>query len=286
MKINKKRNRTVNPKTGKTYSVDFKKRTVQYYLLGMYNEEEIWKKFQINRTLLEKWRKWYYQYFESPNYAEPNYGKGKRIEGVESPIEGSSKRAKKREDEDPWSRIINPDSRSRSSNKSKKNWTQSLKELKKDYPQSSMEDLCAAFGKSRQAYYKAERKRQDKELIEDLIVEEVKRLRKYQPKSGGRKLFYLLQPFFKKEGIKMGRDRLFDLLRKRNLLIKKKKRTAKTTNSNHPFRKYPNLIGDLKVKKANQLWVSDITYVRFGRTFFYLSLVMDCLLYTSDAADE
>ena len=201
--------------------------------------------------MLEKWRKWYYQYFESPNYAEPNYGKGKRIEGVESPIEGSSKRAKKREDEDPWSRIINPDSRSRSSNKSKKNWTQSLKELKKDYPQSSMEDLCAAFGKSRQAYYKAERKRQDKELIEDLIVEEVKRLRKYQPKSGGRKLFYLLQPFFKKEGIKMGRDRLFDLLRKRNLLIKKKKRTAKTTNSNHPFRKYPNLIGDLKVKKAN-----------------------------------
>ena len=275
MKINKKRNGTVNPKTGKAYSVDFKKRTVQYYLLGMYNEEQIWKKFQINRTLLEKWRKWYYQYFESPNYAEPNYGKGKRIERVESSIEGSSKRAEKRKNEDPWSRITNPDSRSRPSDKSKKNWTQSLKELKKDYPQSSMEDLCAAFGKSRQAYFKAERKRQDKELIEDLVVEEVKRLRKYQPKSGGRKLFYLLQPFFKKEGIKMGRDKLFVLLRKRNLLIKKKKRTAKTTNSNHPFRKYPNLISDLKVTKANQLWVSDITYVRFGRTFFYLSLIMD-----------
>ncbi|GEM_PF-7017030 len=77
MKINKKCNGTVNPKTGKQYSLDFKKRTVEYYLLGMYNEEQIWKKFQINRILLDKWRKWYYKYFESPNYSEPNYGKGK-----------------------------------------------------------------------------------------------------------------------------------------------------------------------------------------------------------------
>lgn len=279
MKINQKCNGTVNPKTGKKYSLDFKKRTVQYYLLGMYDEEEIWKKFQINRTLLEKWRKWYYEYFESPNYAEPNYGKGKipagRTATVESPIKGGSKRAKKRKNEDPWAGIINSNSRSRPSVESKKKWTQSLKELKKDYPQSSMEDLCAVFGKSRQAYYKAEQKRQDKEFIADLIIEEVKRLRKYQPRSGGRKLFYLVQPFFKKEGIKMGRDKFFDLLRERNLLIKKKKRTAKTTNSNHHFRKHPNLIVDLKVEKPNQLWVSDITYVRFGRTFFYLSLIMD-----------
>jgi len=46
-------------------------------------------------------------------------------------------------------------------------------------------------------------------------------------------------------------------------------------NSNHPFKKYPNLTFNLVPTKANQLWMSYITYIRFGRTFYYLSIITD-----------
>jgi transposase InsO family protein len=56
----------------------------------------------------------------------------------------------------------------------------------------------------------------------------------------------------------MGRDKLYALLRAHNLLIKRTKRRAITTNSNHPFYKYPNLVQDFIPLKPNQLWVSDM----------------------------
>jgi len=84
-----------------------------------------------------------------------------------------------------------------------------------------------------------------------------------------------MKPYLNKHGIKKGRKKFTDVLRAKDLMVKKKKRSWKTTNSNHAFRKHPNLIHNLPVECANSLWVSDITYVPFGRTFFYLSLVMD-----------
>jgi putative transposase len=73
----------------------------------------------------------------------------------------------------------------------------------------------------------------------------------------------------------MGRDKLYALLREHKLLIKRTKRRAITTNSNHPFYKYPNLVQDLIPLKPNQLWVSDITYVLLPHKFAYLSLITD-----------
>jgi len=79
-----------------------------------------------------------------------------------------------------------------------------------------------------------------------------------------------------KHDISIGRDGLFDLLAEYGLLVRRRKRKrVSTTDSNHPFRKYPNLIRELKVLRPNSLWVSDITYISLTDSFCYLSLVTD-----------
>ena len=84
----------------------------------------------------------------------------------------------------------------------------------------------------------------------------------FQPRIGTRKLHYLLNTIM---GIKIGRDRLFDLLRDHRLLVQPKRAYHKTTNSHHRFHKHPNLIkfGIEQVipQKPEQLWVADITYL-------------------------
>jgi len=92
---------------------------------------------------------------------------------------------------------------------------------------------------------------------------------------GTRKLQYQLIPHLEEHGIKMGRDQLFDLLRFHGLLIRRRKRMVKTTNSHHWFKKYPNLIKDIVITAPEQLWVSDITYIRTLEGFSFLSLITD-----------
>jgi len=85
----------------------------------------------------------------------------------------------------------------------------------------------------------------------------------------------MLTPELEKHGIKLGRDQLFDLLRFHGLLIRKRKRMVKTTDSHHWLKKYPNLIKGILLSAADQLWVSDITYIRTLDGFSYLSLITD-----------
>ena len=93
---------------------------------------------------------------------------------------------------------------------------------------------------------------------------------------GTRKLYAVMQPFFKAHGIELGRDALFSLLSERGLLIKKRKRSGCiTTFSRHRFKKYPNLIKEFIPIAPNQLWVSDITYIHLKQGFAYLSLITD-----------
>lgn len=112
-------------------------------------------------------------------------------------------------------------------------------------------------------------------MDEELILHHVRERRKVLPKEGTRKLFHNLEPILEKEGIKIGRDRFYDLLRENNLLVKRRRRGKRTTNSNHPFYKYPNLIKELEVDQAEMVWVCDITYVPFRNSFAYLSLITD-----------
>jgi len=96
------------------------------------------------------------------------------------------------------------------------------------------------------------------------------------PRIGGRKLHFMLTDTLREHGINIGRDKLFDLLADRGLLVRRRKRRkAITTDSNHPFHKYPNLIRQLQVVRPNHLWVSDITYISIRNGFCYLSLITD-----------
>lgn len=100
-------------------------------------------------------------------------------------------------------------------------------------------------------------------------------IRMEQPRIGTRKLYYLLNKRFEEEGIKIGRDALFAYLRREDMLIKPLKSYTKTTNSKHWLRKHPNLLKDVKPKKKEQVFVSDITYVKTKDKTCYLSLITD-----------
>lgn len=104
-----------------------------------------------------------------------------------------------------------------------------------------------------------------------MILSAVREIRNKQPRIGGKKLYIMLN----KSGIKIGRDKLFNLLRDNNMLIKIKKKYVRTTNSYHRFRKYPNLIKELNITGPNQVWVSDITYIDTFEGFCYLALITD-----------
>ena len=112
-------------------------------------------------------------------------------------------------------------------------------------------------------------------MQEQLIVELVRDIREELPKTGGLKLMHLLKEDFREHHILIGRDSFFELLRNNNLLIKVRKRFAVTTNSNHLYKKWPNLIQTIAPTAKQQLWVSDITYLKTDTGFAYLSLVTD-----------
>jgi transposase InsO family protein len=106
-------------------------------------------------------------------------------------------------------------------------------------------------------------------------MEMVKRIRKRMPRIGTRKLYHLLKGEFEAKRIKVGRDKLFEVLRKNQLLITRRKRYIQTTNSKHWLKKYPNLIKGVEIERPERLWVSDITYIRTDDGFCYLTMITD-----------
>jgi len=108
-----------------------------------------------------------------------------------------------------------------------------------------------------------------------LLIARVKQVRQHQVKLGTRKVINEIREDIRKCGRGFGRDKFFDLLRKHDLLIKRKRKYAVTTNSNHPFYKYHNELKEAVITAANHAWVSDITYLKTAKGFVYLSLITD-----------
>lgn len=135
--------------------------------------------------------------------------------------------------------------------------------------------MCELFGYTRQAWYDTKKRQSDSQLAEVMVLRKAKNIRKDHKKMGCEKIHDIMKPFLGEHGIKMGRDKFYFLLAEHGLQVRKKKRKAKTTNSNHLFKKYPNIVRDIKLACAGKLWVSDITYIRTRYGFAYLSLITD-----------
>jgi len=103
----------------------------------------------------------------------------------------------------------------------------------------------------------------------------VRGIRSSQPRIGTRKLHSMLGSVFEENGIKMGRDKFFALLKENRLLVKPRRRKKITTDSNHVYRKYPNIVREYVPRGPEQIWASDITYVSTAQGFVYVSLVTD-----------
>lgn len=140
-----------------------------------------------------------------------------------------------------------------------------------------MSQLCGLFGKSRQAFYKAMGHMNRGAFQEALVLGLVLRLRKKSKTSrwGVRKVYHLIKDELTMLNIRMGRDKLYDLLRANGLLAGKRKRRFFTTQSHHWLKKHQNLIQRMVVSRPNQLWVSDITYVDLNGQVHYLYLITD-----------
>ena len=135
--------------------------------------------------------------------------------------------------------------------------------------------IYESFGISKQAYYQQITREKIKNLEREKIIDWVIDYRKVLPKTGTRKLYQYLQPKMIQNNIKMGRDAINDLLRSRGMLVKKTKRYFITTNSKHFFYKSPNLLTELKITHSEQVFVSDITYIKTDAGHAYLALVTD-----------
>lgn len=139
----------------------------------------------------------------------------------------------------------------------------------------SFNDTCRLFGKSRQAWYKIHQRGDRNRLQEELVLQWVLEIRSTLPRVGGIKLFFLIKDRLTEHNIKMGRDGLYRLLREHELLIVPRRKYVRTTQSWHHYKKWPDLLQDYRPYGPDQVWVSDITFLRTVNGFIYLSLITD-----------
>lgn len=135
--------------------------------------------------------------------------------------------------------------------------------------------VCRTMKRSRQSYYKAVQAKQRQEIDSKILLNMIQPIRGKLPRVGGRKLHHMIKGELGAKSIKIGRDRFFRWLKHQDLLIKPKRSYAVTTQSNHRFWVYSNLIKQMNLTGPNQLWVSDITYLRTLEGFCYLALITD-----------
>lgn len=139
----------------------------------------------------------------------------------------------------------------------------------------SLKVICRLLGYTRQAYHKRRRREERRAAKSELVVQEVLRIRQVQKRIGSRKLHHMLGGTFREHEIKLGRDAFHDVLRENRLLVRRRRSRKPRTTVSGPWRRYPNLIRGFVPTSADQVWVSDITYVRVGEGFAYLSLITD-----------
>lgn len=129
---------------------------------------------------------------------------------------------------------------------------------------------------TRQNYYARRQLRQRREVDEELVVGLVRMERSLQPRLGMRKVRVLLEGELAQAGVRIGRDRFLEVLRKHDLLLEpRRSQTPRTTQSYHVLPVFRNLVKGLRVSVVNQVWVGDLTYLRTEEGFMFLALLTD-----------
>ena len=136
-----------------------------------------------------------------------------------------------------------------------------------------MAQLCGWHGISRQAHYQQRWRDQSQVVVGEQVLALVRGIRERHPRLGGRKLHHELQEPLAKLEIDMGRDRFFSLLARHDLLVPPLRRQRRTTWAG--LWRCPHRLAEVRVRRVQQAWVADITYLETQRGFCYLSLVTD-----------
>jgi putative transposase len=135
--------------------------------------------------------------------------------------------------------------------------------LKDDY---SMRLLCEALDVHRCNLYREPRPDEDRQVKEAL-----RELAGAWPTYGYRRLTVMLR----RAGLKVNAKRVRRLMHELGICGEAPKRRPRTTDSSHPYPRFPNLVEGLEVKRPDQVWVADITYIRLRKEFVFLSVLMD-----------
>lgn len=126
--------------------------------------------------------------------------------------------------------------------------------------------VCGVWDFPRSTFYHVRRRADDPQLLQAL-----EQLAAEWPTYGSRRLTAQLR----RQGRKVNRKRVRRLMREMGLQRPKKRKKRRTTQSQHPFPRYPNLVQDLAVMRPNQVWVADLTYIQLQDECVYLAIVMD-----------
>jgi len=138
------------------------------------------------------------------------------------------------------------------------------------YPELSVREACRLLGVNRSWYY-ARGVHDSAEGEDERLVRRIEALVLEFPGYGYRRIGAALR----REGIVVNAKRIRRLMRENGLLCRVKRRFVLTTNSEHSLKVYPNLIKGYVPKRTDEVWVADITYVRFRREFCYLAVLLD-----------
>jgi putative transposase len=137
------------------------------------------------------------------------------------------------------------------------------------YPQLSLRRLCELFGVNRAWYYAAQEEADD--TAETALRDAIERLVLDFPGYGYRRVTKALQ----REGWTVNHKHVLRIMREGSLLCHLKRRFVPTTDSQHGYHPYPNLLADAILTAPDQAWVADITYIHLPTTFAYLAALLD-----------
>ena len=128
-------------------------------------------------------------------------------------------------------------------------------------------------------YYKSKKQTINECKQENDLQDHIERIALEFPRYGYRRITHQL----KREGMTVNHKRVLRIMRESSLLVVTKKRWVRTTDSNHKYPVYPNIVKDFILTDINQVWVADITYIRILLGFVYLAVILRRLFFQKSA---